>query len=204
MIKAEYHGKSLTAQKADAERFLYLYYTMPIGIIARQRTAKNQIKKEREQQKMEIQEVKKKTVARLRMVKKEKDLTISKIMDMLEANGCYISEGTVKRVFSENADPVSFKYHDTIAPLADVLLDMYSDRSGSEDVAALKAMIHDKNKTINILIARDEERRIEYDKRLTHLQRQIEKLEQHLDFREKVIQRKDEVIERLLNKVIGE
>lgn len=153
---------------------------------------------------MEIEELKKKTVSRLRQVRKDNGLTIPAIIEMLDAKGCYLSEATVKRVFSENADPTSFRYRDTIAPLADVLLDLYSDTSGSEDIAALKAMIHDKNKTISILLARDEERKADYEKRLAHLQKQIEALEKHLDFREKVIERKDEVIERLINKVINE
>lgn len=153
---------------------------------------------------MEIEEIKKKTVARLRQVKKDHDLTVSKIMTMLEQKGQYLSEGTVKRLFSENADPVSFKYQDTIAPLADVLLDIYGDKSGTEDVEALKAMIHDKNKTINILIARDDERRTEYNKRIAHLQKQIDKLDEHLQFREKMIEKKDDLIELLLHKIIGE
>ena len=149
---------------------------------------------------MEIAEIKKNTVNKLREVKKQHDLSISNIMDMLEQKGKYLSEGTVKRLFSENSDPESFKYRDTIAPVADVLLDLYSDKSGTEEVEALKAMIHDKNKTINILIARDEERKAEYEKRIAHLQKQIEKLEDHLDFRERVIERKDEVIEKLITR----
>ena len=149
---------------------------------------------------MEINEIKEKTVSRLRKVRKENGLTIPAIMEMLEAKGCFLSEATVKRVFSDNADATSFKYRDTIAPLADVLLDLYSDKSGSEDVEALKSMIHDKNKTINILLARDEERKADYEHRIAHLQKQIEKLEEHLDFRERVIERKDEVIEKLITR----
>lgn len=149
---------------------------------------------------MEIEEIKKSTVQKLRQVKKERDLTISKIMDMLESKSKYLSEGTVKRLFSDNSDPTSFKYQDTIAPLADVLLDLYSDKSGSDDVGALKALIHDKNKTISILIARDEERKADFERRISHLQKQINKLEEHLDFRERVIERKDAVIEKLITR----
>lgn len=146
---------------------------------------------------MEIDELKKQTIRRLRETKKEHDLTISNIMDMLEKKGCYVSEATVKRLFSENSDPLSFKYRDTIAPLADVLLDLYSDKSGSEDIAALKAMIHDKNKMINILIAKNEEQKADYDRRVNHLQKQLEKYDEHLMFREKII-------EKLLDKIIKE
>lgn len=151
---------------------------------------------------MEIDELKKQTVARLKQVKKNNGLTVPVILDMLDKKGYFISEATVKRVFAENSNPVSFKYRDTLSPLADVLLDMYNENS-TEDVASLKAMIHDKNRTINILLARDDERKADFEKRINHLQKQIETLEKHLDFREKVIERKDELIEKLINKMIG-
>lgn len=153
---------------------------------------------------MEIEALKKDTIERLRKVKKERDLTVPIILDMLEAKGYYLSEATVKRVFSENANPASFKYRDTISPLADVLLDVYTEQSNTADVEALKQMIHDKNRTINILLARDEERKVDYEKRLEHLQKQINSLEKALEFREKVVERKDAVIEKLINKLIGE
>ena len=151
---------------------------------------------------MEINKLKRDTVERLRKVKKDNGLTNSQIMDMLEKNNCYISEATIKKVFSENNDPGSFKYQSTIVPLADVLLDMFSDDSGSDDIAALKALIHDKNEMISILVAKNEEIRADYEKRLNHLQKQIGMLEDHLIFREKQIDKKDEIISKLLNKVI--
>lgn len=153
---------------------------------------------------MEIDKIKKDTVDRIRAVRREHGLTINQIMEMLENKNHYISETTVKRVLSENYDPTSFKYRDTLAPLADVLLDLYSDKNSVEDIDALKAIIHDKNMTINILIARDDERKADYERRIAHLQKQIDKLDEHLMFRERVIERKDEVIERLLKKVIDE
>lgn len=153
---------------------------------------------------MEVKTLKKDTVERLRKVKKEKEFTISTIMKMLEEKQFFLSENTVKRVFSENADPASFKYQDTILPLADVLLDFYEDQSGTDEVEALKAMIRDKNMTISILVAKNEEIRADFDKRIAHLQKQIDRLEKTLDFREGVVARKDEVIEKLINKVIGE
>ena len=151
---------------------------------------------------MEIEKLQKSTVERLRSVKKEHGLTLSQISDMLDKKGYFLSEATVKRVFSENHDPLSFRYRDTIAPLADVLLDLYTDKSNSEDICALKAMIHDKNKMIDMLIIKNEEQKKDFEKRITHLQKQIESLEKHLDFRERVITRKDEVIEKLINKMV--
>ena len=153
---------------------------------------------------MEINTLKKDTVERLRKVKKEQGLTVPNIIEMLEKRGYYLSEATVKRVFSENADPNSFKYRDTITPLADVLLDFYCDQSGTDEIEALKAMIRDKNMTINILVAKNEELRSDFDRRIAHLQKQIERLEKNLDFREKVVERKDEVIEKLINRLIND
>ena len=151
---------------------------------------------------MEIATLKKDTVERIRKVKKEKDMTISDILDLLEKKNYFLSEATLKRVFSENNDPSTFKYRDTIVPLADVLLDFYEDQSGTEELAALKSMIRDKNMTISILVAKNEELRTDYDKRIAHLQKQIDRLEKNLDFREGVVQQKDKVIEKLINKVI--
>jgi transcriptional regulator with XRE-family HTH domain len=151
---------------------------------------------------MEIEKLQRTTVERLRTVRKEHGLTIPQICDMLDAKGYFLSEPTVKRVFSENHDPLSFRYRDTLAPLADVLLDLYSDKSSSEDVATLKTMIHDKNKMIDMLVVKNEDLKADYERRINHLQKQIDKLEQHLDFRERVIERKDSVIEKLLNKII--
>lgn len=153
---------------------------------------------------METAEYKRDVVARLRKIKKDKDLTISIIMDILNDKGYYISETTLKRVFTENADPTSFKYRDTIAPLADALLDMYSDKSNTEDINALKTLIYEKNKMISILIAKNEEQKSEYDRRINHLNKQIDKLEEHLTFRERVVERKDEVIEKLLERILKE
>lgn len=151
---------------------------------------------------MEVSSLKRDTVERLRKVKAEKEFTVPQIVDLLDKKGYFLSESTVKRVFSENADPDSFKYRDTIAPLADVLLDFYEDQSGTDESAALKSMIRDKNMTISILIAKNEEVRADFEKRIAHLQKQIDRLEKALDFREKVVDRKDAVIEKLINELL--
>ena len=150
-----------------------------------------------------MEKVKKDTIERLRKVKADNGLTIAGIVDLLESRGSYISESTLKRMFSENADAQSFKYS-TIAPVADALLDLYQDDSGLDDLEALKAIIREKNRTIALLMNRDEERKEDYEERIKKLEKQVEKLDEHLMFRERVIQRKDAVIEKLLNKVIGE
>jgi transcriptional regulator with XRE-family HTH domain len=150
---------------------------------------------------MEIEKLQRSTVERLRNVRKEHGLTIPQICEMLDKKGCFISEATVKRVFSENHDPTTFRYRDTLAPLADVILDIYDDKSGSEDVAALKAMIHDKNKMIDLLVVKNEEQKADFERQISHLKKQVDRLEANLDFRERMIDRKDGVVSKLLDNI---
>ena len=146
---------------------------------------------------MEIEAMKKQTIERLKAVKREQELSINAIMDMLSTMGHFISEPTLKKVFSENSDAYNFKYRDTIAPLADVLLDLYSE----DDDDRMKQLIREKNKLIEILIHKNEEQKADYERRIAHLKNQVSRLECNLDFRERVITRKDEVIEKLLDRI---
>ncbi|SEL61507.1 hypothetical protein SAMN02910353_03017 [Ruminococcus sp. YRD2003] len=148
---------------------------------------------------MELEKLKKSTIIRLKRVKAEQGLSISKIMDLLEEKGKFVSEATVKRVFSEGSEDFNFRYQDSIAPLADVLLDWYGDSSGLDDVSALKQIIHDKNQTIEFMMIKFEEQKTAYEKNVAHLKEQIQSLNERLDFRERVVDRKDAVIEKLLN-----
>lgn len=152
---------------------------------------------------MELTQMQKDTVERIRRTKEESQLSITDIMDMLADKGYHqLTESTVKRLFNRNSDPMSFKYRTTVVPLADVLLDMYSDKSNSEDLAALRAMIRDKNKTIEILVDKCEDLKSEYEKRIAHLKKQVNEMNDHLMFRERMIDKKDAIIDKLLTAYI--
>lgn len=150
---------------------------------------------------MEIEAMKKQTIERLKRVKKEQELSYSKIMDMLSSKGYYLSEPTLKKVFSENSDTYNFKYRDTIAPLADVLLDLYGDATSSDTSEEVKHLIREKNKMIEILLYKNEEQKADFERRIAHLKKQVERLESNLDFRERMIDRKDEVVGKLLDSI---
>jgi hypothetical protein len=151
--------------------------------------------------KMEIETLKRQTIERLKRVKKEQELSYSNIMDMLSSKGYYLSEPTLKKIFSENSDTYNFKYRDTIAPLADVLLDLYGDATNVDSSEEVKHLIREKNKMIEILLYKNEEQKADYERRINHLKKQVERLESNLDFREKMIDRKDSVIEELLSRI---
>jgi len=150
---------------------------------------------------MEIEAMKKQTIERLKRVKKEQELSISKIMDMLSAKGYYLSEPTLKKVFSENSDSYNFKYRDTIAPLADVLLDLYGDATSENTSDEVKQLIREKNKMIEILLYKNEEQKADYEKRIAHLKKQVDRLEVNLDFRERMIDNKDNTLNKLLDSI---
>ena len=150
---------------------------------------------------MEIEAMKKQTIERLKRVKKEQELSYAKIMDMLSSKGYYLSEPTLKKVFSENSDTYNFKYRDTIAPLADVLLDLYGAGTSSESSEDVKHLIREKNKMIEILLYKNEEQKADFERRISHLKKQVDRLEANLDFREKMIDRKDSVIEKLFERI---
>ena len=150
---------------------------------------------------MEIEALKKQTIERLKRVKKEQELSIPKIMDMLSSKGYYLSEPTLKKVFSENSDTYNFKYRDTIAPLADVLLDLYGDATSETASDEVKHLIREKNKMIEILLYKNEEQKTDYERRINHLKKQVDRLEGNLDFRERMIDNKDKTIYKLLDSI---
>lgn len=160
---------------------------------------------------MEVEKMKRKTIRRLKEIKAEQQLSYTQIMKMLEDAGQYVSEATLKKVFAEGSEEKSFRYHDTIMPIADVLLDLYGDRSGLEDVESLREIIREKNKFIESLIvkldeqkaiyaqkeAMYEDRKAIYESQIEHLQTQIARYEQAID-------KKDALIERLLSRALPE
>lgn len=160
---------------------------------------------------MEVEKMKRKTIRRLKEIKAEQQLSYSQIMKMLEDAGQYVSEATLKKVFADGSEEKSFRYQDTILPLADVLLDLYGDKSGLEDAESLREIIREKNKFIESLIVKIDEQKAIYAKneemyedRKAIYQKQIEQLQAQIARCEKAIDRKDAMIERLLNATLQE
>ena len=98
--------------------------------------------RERNESIMEIEKLKRKTIHRLKQIKSEQGLTVPKIMDLLEERGQFVSEATIKRVFADGSEEQNFRYQDSIAPIADVLLDIYGDTSNLDDTDSLRQIIN--------------------------------------------------------------
>ena len=155
---------------------------------------------------MEIEKMKRRTIHRLKEIKNEQGLSISQIMKMMEERGQFVSEATLKKIFKDGSEEKNFRYQDTIMPVADVLLDLYGDKSGIDDCEALRHIIREKNKLIEMLMMKLEEqakahaeKETVYADRKAAFEKQIQHLESQVARYEKAIDRKDDLIEKLLD-----
>lgn len=106
---------------------------------------------------MESKKVIVQTIRRLKEIKVENGLTVPQILDKLADKGYYVSESTLKRVFSPDSEKMSFRYQDTIAPISEVLFAEYGDTSPSDDPAELRQIIKERDKTIENLMIKIED-----------------------------------------------
>lgn len=137
---------------------------------------------------------KRQMILNMKQVKKDHNLTIAQICEMVENDGGVISESTAKSIFakgSEDADPISFKYETTLLPIQRVLLKTYGDSSSVDDINALKEFIRNKNETISLLFMELEKK----DEEIKILRQKIERQEQIIDKKDDIILKKDNRIE---------
>ena len=110
-------------------------------------------------------------IIKLKAVKEEKGLSINKIADLIEENGDFISRSSIQRVFADGSEGSSFRYEETIRPIAKALLDIENiEDNDSLDTATLKALLKYKIQRIEDL-----------ENQLEHLQAALdnEKLKRH-------------------------
>lgn len=119
-------------------------------------------------------------ILRLKEIRTEKGLTLQEISDKLDEAGCHVGITSIKKVFSEGSEDLGFRYHDTIEPIAKVLLDLYDDQGDAEAVA-LKADLAVKDELISRLERELTECREEHARRTEFLLRQIELKDGRID-----------------------
>ena len=96
----------------------------------------------------------KEIIRKLKDVREEKKLSYNDIVRLIENNGDHVSRSTVQRVLSNKSDsaPESFKYNDTIRPIAKALLDIETiEADDDKDTQAMKSIIIYKHETIEAL-----------------------------------------------------
>lgn len=156
---------------------------------------------------MEIMTNSKDVIKRLKEVKAEKNLSLDAIVSLLEQNGHFVSKSTLSRVFSDKSDDCSFRYEETILPLAHVLLDVGNNEQDDDiDTLAFKSILRYKKDLIDDYRIQNEKLKEEIetirDREKAKFAEKLEKETKHfndsLSFMSEQIRLKDERIDMLL------
>lgn len=141
----------------------------------------------------------KEIIIKLKEVRLEKGLSLNDIVDLVEQNGDFISRSSVQRVFADGSEDASFKYDETIRPIANALLDI--DRIEIEDdldTQALKILLQYKNQTIKELELQLDKEKLKYHEKLDKERDQSRK---SIEFLKEQVAYKDKRMDLLLDSV---
>lgn len=145
-------------------------------------------------------------IIKLKEVREEKGLSYGDILSLLEANGYFLSKATLSRLFSEGSEELSFKYEETIRPIANVLLDIETiEETDDMDVQAMKSLLKYKIQRIEELekqvtaleTALDKEKIKSHEK----LEKERELTNRRIDFLKGQVSLKDKRMDMLLEAV---
>lgn len=136
-------------------------------------------------------------IAKLKKVREDNGLSLQKIVQLVEENGESVSLSTVKRVFEDGSESYGYQYENTLKPIADAVLGIYTEEKAAtaDEADALKAIIDYKADKVAELTAQLERTEESYRRRLDFLKDQIA-------LKDKRIDRRDDMIERLLDRIM--
>lgn len=141
----------------------------------------------------------KEIILKLKNVRTEKAYTFQDIMDMMEQNGDYLSKSTLSRVFADGSEDKTFKYEETIRPIAKVLLDIETiEEDDTADIQAMKSILKYKIARINELETLLAKEQIKYHEKI---EKEREQFRRSLDFLKHQIDLKDKRMDLLLSSV---
>ena len=145
-------------------------------------------------------------IIKLKEVREEKGLSYNDILNLLEENNEYLAKSTIARVFGEGSEDLSFRYEETIRPIANALLDIENfEETDDLDTKAMKSLLKYKIERIEELerqvgqleSALDKEK-IKYHEKLD-TEREI--FNQRIDFLKEQVAYKDKRMDMLLEAV---
>ena len=145
-------------------------------------------------------------IIKLKEVREEKGLSYNDILDLMENNGDFLSKSTLSRVFADGSEEVSFRYEETIRPIANALLDIENiEEDDNMDVRAMKSLLKYKIERIEELEKQLQtaETNLAMEKVKYHEKLDAQR-EQHLksiEFLKNQIDLKDKRMDMLLNAV---
>ena len=139
-------------------------------------------------------------IKEMKAIKAEHNLSIADILDLVADNGGYISESTAKKIFAVGSENKGFLAH-SIITLYEALVSKFGDIPDVSDAKKLKRMVKERNKQIDNLMIRIEEReqhyaeqlamfderRVNFEKTIAILQKQNDTLAEQVAFRDAML-----------------
>ena len=114
----------------------------------------------------------------------------------MEKNGDYLSKSTISRVFQDGSEDQSFRYEETIRPIAKALLDIETiEEDDTTDIKAMKSLLKLKIARIEELEALLENEKHKYHEKLA---KESKHFQDSLAFITNQIALKDKRIDALL------
>ena len=145
-------------------------------------------------------------IIKLKEVRDEKGLSLDTIMNLIELNDDYVSKSTLSRVFADGSEENSFRYEETLRPIAKALLDIENEEDTDDiDTRAMKSLLKYKIKRIEELEQQVSKLKSELDKeKIKHhekLEEAREQFEKTVSFLKEQVAYKDNRMDLLLNAV---
>ena len=148
-------------------------------------------------------------ILKLKEVRDEKGLSYNDIVALVEKNGDFVSRSSVQRVFSEGSEDLSFRYEDTIRPIAKALLDIETIEDTDDlDTQAMKSLlkykiqrIEDLEKEIDRLQSLLDKEKLKHHDKMDSLR---DEYERKITFLKDQITLKDKRMDLLLDALIKE
>lgn len=145
-------------------------------------------------------------IMKLKEVREEKGLSYNDILMLINKNGDYLSKSTISRVFSEGSEDSSFRYEETIRPIAKALLDIENiEDDDNMDVQAMKSLLKYKIQRIEELEQQIEQLKAEMDREKVKFHEKMDKERaqwaKSIDFLKEQVSLKDKRMDLLLDSV---
>lgn len=144
-------------------------------------------------------------ILKLKAVREEKGYSFNDIMKIMEDNGDYpLAKSTLSRVFAEGSEENSFRYEETIRPIAKALLDIEEiEDDDNIDTKAMKSLLKYKIQRIEELEQQLKEVKLELAEEKVKRHEKIDALQEEYqrksDFLSNQIALKDQRIDALLD-----
>lgn len=160
----------------------------------------------------------KEIILKLKEIKLSKNLSLNDIVDL---TGGMVSKTTVQRVFADGSEEISFRYDETIRPIANALLDIENiEDTDNMDVQAMKILLKYKIQKIEELEEQIKElksafaneklkyhekldsEREQYFRRIDFLKEQVALKDKRMDLLLEAVFQKDKAQKELMEKIL--